>query len=99
MKTLSAFPIVALSAALAVLADPATIHHELTERASGFQSVDLSFQAGPVSYNLTIPADGKEYFTGKPSKWLFPRANKGHCKINKNKRRIERGNVHLCSPL
>lgn len=67
MKTLSAFAILASSIALAVLANPVAAHHELTERASGFQSVDLSFQAGPVSYNLTIPADGQEYFTGKAS--------------------------------
>lgn len=66
MKTLSTLPIWVLSAALLVLADPAATHHQLLERASGFQSVDLSFQAGPVSYNLTIPADGQEYFTGKP---------------------------------
>lgn len=68
MKTLSAFSILALSAGLAVLANAVAAHHGLTERANGFQSVDLSFQAGPVSYNLTIPADGKEYFTGMPSK-------------------------------
>lgn len=65
MKTVSTYLVLALSTVLPALAEPVA-HHGLTERASGFQSVDLSFQAGPVSYNLTIPADGKEYFTGKP---------------------------------
>lgn len=29
------------------------------------QSVTLIFQAGPASYNLTIPADGQEHSTGE----------------------------------
>lgn len=47
------------------------VEEQLHER--DFQSVTLVFQAAAASYNMTIPADGQEYFTSAfPHDESFP---------------------------
>lgn len=59
MKTF-ATSVLAIAAVASVHALPS---NDLAER--DVQSVSLIFQGGPASYNMTIPADGKEYFTSR----------------------------------
>lgn len=65
MKTFTTTTLLALAAAAHAL-PPTSETPSLAERASPpVQSVTLLFQAGPASYNLTIPADGKDHPTGE----------------------------------
>lgn len=45
------------------------------------QSVTLIFEAGPASYNLTIPADGQEYFTGTCPKFQSRTGPRGFSRL------------------
>lgn len=69
MKSFTIFSAIGFAAIVAAYAVPEA-SGQLEKR--DVQSVDLLFLAGPASYNLTIPADGQEYFTGKfPSNPVF----------------------------
>lgn len=63
MKTIfaSTLAFVALNAAHALPNGPVD---GLSDRDAA-QTVTLIFEGGPASYNLSIPADGQEYFTCK----------------------------------
>ncbi|KAJ4396373.1 hypothetical protein N0V93_000592 [Gnomoniopsis smithogilvyi] len=63
MHFYTAFSLLALPAITFGVAVPEINHAQLAGRANSVNSVHLSFVQGSQSYNLMIPADGREYYT------------------------------------
>lgn len=65
MHFYTAFSFLTLPAIVSGVAVPGAYNAQPAERATTINTVHLVFVQGSDSYNLMIPADGRQYYTGK----------------------------------